>query len=315
MKFSDMNDIDMNNWKSSASDVTEKGLWVNSSVTFDKFLIEDDPKFSQLKCKTLTKGHHGIFIPHIPYQMLRRYAKKGETVWDPFAGTGTTIDVASLLGINCIASDLIVKRPDVKLGDAKAFNPGTNIQMIIAHPPYANIVSYSEDKNDLSNYSWQDFLVEWEKCVDNFDKYLDTERMFVLVCGDIYSEAEYIPLGYRAAEIIKKKNYSYKGHIVKDFGETKKGWKQRAQLERYRALRGGYWKFAGDNIFILQKQPAKTIKNKIHCVEKKTERKRTNLSEDQIRNIEKDIRDIKIISNEYKISKGRVKRIKKASSV
>ena len=249
-----MNDINMDNWKKEAEDVTEKGLWINPEITFDKFIIDNnDPKFSNFLSKQLSKSHHGIFIPQIPYQMIRRYTKKGETVWDPFAGTGTTVDVANLLGVNCISTDLISKREDIIIGDARIYNPGVKVEMIIAHPPYADIVPYNAGDGDLSNLNWKDFLREWEICIDNLDKYLAPGRIFILVCGDLYCDAEYIPLGYRAAEIVKSRNYKYKGHIVKDFGETKGGWKRRAQLERYRALRGGYWKFAGDNIFILQK--------------------------------------------------------------
>ena len=251
--FEQMNDLDMKNWKTSTADVTEKGLWTTPGVTFDKYLLENDSRFDAFPSKALIKNHHGIFIPHIPYQMVRRYAKKGETVWDPFAGTGTTIDVCNLLGINCIGSDLLIKRPDVKKGDAKTFDPGQNVQMLIAHPPYADIVPYNAGPEDLSNHAWKQFLVEWDTCVRNFDKYLDPGRMFILVCGDLYNGGQFVPLGYKTAEIVASLGYVYKGHIVKDYGETKGGWKQRAQLERFRAIKGGYWKFAGDNIFILQK--------------------------------------------------------------
>jgi len=249
-----MNDIDMKNWKTSAADITEKGLWITEDVLFDKFILpKNDTRWDNTISKSLWKDHHGVFIHEIPYQMIKRYAKKGEIVWDPFGGTGTTYDVATSLGCNCITNDLISKRPEVLIGDSKIFNPGTNVQLVIAHPPYADIVKYNSGKEDLSQFKWEDFLIEWEKVVSNIDKYLDKERFFILVCGDLYNNGQFIPLGYKCAEIIASKGYRYKGHIVKDYGETKGGWKQRAQLERFRALKGGYWKFAGDNIFILQK--------------------------------------------------------------
>lgn len=249
-----MTDIDLSNWKESAKDVTERSLWVSRGVEFDKYFIEDEEKFKNLECKKLVKEHHGIFVPHIPYQMIRRYVKSGETVWDPFAGIGTTLDVCNLLNVKCISSDLIIKRNEIKYGDARTFNPETNVQMIIAHPPYSNIVPYNAGDLDLSKFAYKEFLEEWKVVVENLNKYLDKDRMFILVCGDIYTDSQFIPLGSYCAEIVKSFGYVYKGHIIKDYGETKGGWKRRAQLERYRALKGGYWKFAGDNIFIMQKK-------------------------------------------------------------
>jgi len=254
MTFEAMNDINMKNWKVDAADVTDKGLWISENVTFDKHIIKPNKMWDNTVSKQLWKDHHGIFIHEIPYQMIRRYAKTGETVWDIFGGTGTTYDVAKSLNVDCISNDLISKRPEIIVGDSKTFNPGKNIQMIMAHPPYANIVPYDAGEEDLSQFGWEQFLEEWEKVVDNVDKYLDDDRMFILVCGDLYNNSQFIPLGYKAAEVVINKGYRYKGHIVKDYGETKGGWKQRAQLERYRAIKGGYWKFAGDNIFIMQKK-------------------------------------------------------------
>jgi len=253
MKYEEMNDIDFSKWKK-YDNITEKGLWISKNITFDKFFIPSREEFNNFPSKQLSSQYHGIFIPEIPYQMILRYTKKGETVWDPFAGTGTTIDVARLLERKYIANDIHPLRDDIQKGDSRTFNPGKKVQLIIAHPPYANIVKYSDDSSDLSILSWKDFLKEWDQVVDNIIDFLENERFFILVCGDLYNKGEYIPLGYRAAEIIANKNFKYKGHIIKDFGETKGGWKQRASLERYRALKGGYWKFAGDNIFILQKR-------------------------------------------------------------
>jgi DNA modification methylase len=234
MTFDSMNDIDMKNWKEDAVDVTEKGFWVTENSYFDKFIIPDDSRWDNTTSKQLWKDHHGIFIHEIPYQMIRRYSKKGETVWDPFGGTGTTYDVAKSLGVDCITNDLVSKRPEIQVGDSKSFNPGKNVQLVVAHPPYADIVKYNSGDNDLSNHGWEKFLDEWKQVVENIDKYLDEERFFVLVCGDLYRDGQFVPLGYKAAEIIASFGYRYKGHIVKDYGETKGGWKQKAQLERYR---------------------------------------------------------------------------------
>ena len=44
------------------------------------------------------KGHPAPFPPAIPERLIRLYSYAGETVLDPFAGTGTTLKVAQELG-------------------------------------------------------------------------------------------------------------------------------------------------------------------------------------------------------------------------
>jgi DNA modification methylase len=55
---------------------------------------------------------HGIhpysakFIPQIPHHLIKILSLKGETVWDPFAGSGTTALEALLLGRQAVSSDV-----------------------------------------------------------------------------------------------------------------------------------------------------------------------------------------------------------------
>ena len=40
----------------------------------------------------------GKFVPQLAEAFLRRYAKEGDLVWDPFAGSGTTLMAAEATG-------------------------------------------------------------------------------------------------------------------------------------------------------------------------------------------------------------------------
>jgi DNA modification methylase len=46
------------------------------------------------------------FIPQIPRNLIARLSRRGETVWDPFGGSGTTALESVLLGRQAISSDL-----------------------------------------------------------------------------------------------------------------------------------------------------------------------------------------------------------------
>lgn len=58
---------------------------------------------------TLTHGLHPYpakFIPHIPRELLRVYGHEGAVVWDPMAGSGTTLVEACIAGMPSIGTDI-----------------------------------------------------------------------------------------------------------------------------------------------------------------------------------------------------------------
>lgn len=274
MKFSEMNDIDLKKWRE-YDYITTKALWITKGQRH----FELDSR------REKPKSFHGIFIPEIPYQMMLRYTKKGEWVWDCFAGSGTTIDVGKSIRRNIIANDIISIRPDIVEADSEMFNPGRKVQMVIMHPPYFNIIRYSkkeeisgmatlfkidkpikEKAEDLSNAkTLKKFFEKFERIVKNVISYLDNSRILILVLGQIYLNSEIVPLGVHGMEIIRKYGFRLKGWIVKDFGETKGGESVDSRnigLNRWRMLNQGYWEFCGDNIFVLQKQPGSKLDKK-----------------------------------------------------
>src|SRR3712207_3055561 len=48
----------------------------------------------------------GKFVPQLAEVFLRRYARAGQLVWDPFAGSGTTLVEANALGVRAAGCDL-----------------------------------------------------------------------------------------------------------------------------------------------------------------------------------------------------------------
>lgn len=101
-----------------------------------------------------------------------------------FAGGGTTLVEAKLLNRNIIGvdvNDIALDRCKEKIsfehssangkvyihkGDARKldFIADNSIDLICTHPPYADIIKYSEDiKEDLSHLKIKDFLEEMEK--------------------------------------------------------------------------------------------------------------------------------------------------------
>lgn len=121
----------------------------------------------------------GNWSPYIPRNILLRYSKEGDLVLDQFAGGGTTLVEAKLLNRDIIGvdvNDTALERCRektrfehegangkvyIKKGDARHldFVPDASIDLICTHPPYADIIQYSEDiEADLSRLKVKDFL-------------------------------------------------------------------------------------------------------------------------------------------------------------
>lgn len=245
------NDLDLKNWRQYLGDLTTDSLWidVNNLKNSGKFIYpKRDWGFKN------DSGFHGLFVPEIPYQMTKRFTKAGETVWDCFGGSGTTYRVCQMLNRKCIINDINPKHEYITRGDSLYFSPETNVQLIIMHPPYHNIVKYSDKKNDGSNQNTIEEFLDWfRRCVDNVEYFLDKQRFLILVCGNLYFNGEEHTLGVWCKDIVREFGFKCKSHIIKDYGETKGTEKKNYNLNFYRGLKGNYNSFYGDNIFILQK--------------------------------------------------------------
>jgi len=264
VKTSKVNDINLLRWKE-YEDIITDSLWVLD--------------------KRDTSGVHlgwywGNFIPQIPHQMMLRYTKKGDWVLDTFVGSGTTLIECKRLGRNGIgielnqgvaqkAKELIDKEynrykvtTEVITGDSRIIDIKeilekhkiNQIQLLIMHPPYHDIIKFSKDSRDLSNAkSTESFLKMFSEVVDNTSPYLEKGRYFALVIGDKYSKGEWIPLGFYCLQEVLKRRYSLKSIIVKNFEETRAKRNQK-ELWRYRALVGGFYIFKHEYIMLFKKK-------------------------------------------------------------
>ncbi|MCX8082768.1 MAG: site-specific DNA-methyltransferase [bacterium] len=264
VKTSKINDINLLRWKEYEEIITDS-LWI---------LDRRDTTGAHLG------WYWGNFIPQIPHQMILRYTKKGEWVLDAFAGSGTTLIECRRLGRNGIgielnpdvvekANELIDKEQnkdkvisDIMTGDSRNIDMKAvlmkykieQVQLLIMHPPYHDIIKFSKDARDLSNAkNTKDFLEMFGEVVDNITPYLEKDRYFVLVIGDKYSKGEWIPLGFYCMNEVLKRGYLLKSIIVKNFEETR-GKRNQKELWRYRALVGGFYVFKHEYIMLFKKR-------------------------------------------------------------
>jgi len=264
VKTNKINDINLNRWKEYEEIITDS-LWL-----FDK----RDSSGAHLA------WYWGNFIPQIPHQLMLRYTKKGDWILDPFVGSGTTLIECRRLGRNGIGVDinpevvekakqLIEKEPnkfnvitDIVVGDSTRIDfkellkkrNVKKVQLVIMHPPYHDIIKFSNNPRDLSNAQTVDeFLKMFGEVLDNVIPVLENGRYLAIVIGDKYSKGEWIPLGfYVMNEVMKRKKFILKSIIVKNFEETRAKRNQK-ELWRYRALVGGFYIFKHEYILLFRK--------------------------------------------------------------
>jgi hypothetical protein len=121
------------------------------------------------------------------------------------------------------------------------------------HPPYYDIIKFSEDKSDLSNATnVEEFLLKFGAIVEKATPFLEEGRYLVLVIGDKYSSGEWIPLGFYCMNEVLKRGYVLKSIVVKNFEETR-GKRNQKELWRYRALVGGFYVFKHEYVMLFKK--------------------------------------------------------------
>jgi len=86
----------------------EKETWREKNIRLFgvDLSFSDVPEWKRTKHVHRLHPYLGKFIPQLAEIFLRKYFKLGETVLDPFAGSGTTLVEASVLGINSIGIDI-----------------------------------------------------------------------------------------------------------------------------------------------------------------------------------------------------------------
>ena len=242
--------------------------------------------FWQFPTRLRTGGHsneyHGNYIPQIAQQLYERYTKKHDIVLDMFFGSGTSGIEAINEGRRCIGVELkqdlvdhvsekftpkqLVTDVNIICADSASEEAKEKIQarlevmgeekaqLLILHPPYDDIIRFSDKKEDLSNCSsTEEFYDLFEKVAKNGYDLLEKGRFAALIIGYSYKNSQVQPLGFRCMERMQNLGFILKSIIVKDIQGNERAKGKTANLWRYRALAGGFSIFQHEYIFIFQK--------------------------------------------------------------
>jgi len=259
-------DIDLNRWRD------YDHVWTDSLWLID--------------ARDATGGHeldyHGNFVPQIATQAFLRYTKEDDVVLDLFLGSGTSAIEAErqnrrLIGVELkadlveyvrdkITPSLLGDRIHLLQGDATRTETAGRVraalsemgadraQLLMLHPPYHDIIQFSDYPEDLSNAPDTASFLEWfAATARNAFDLLDEGRFACLIIGDKYAQGELIPLSFYCLDRMERVGFRAKAVVVKNIEGNERGKGRDTNLWRYRALRGGFYIFKHEYVMVFRK--------------------------------------------------------------
>lgn len=197
--------------------------------------------------------YRGNWAPQVPRNLILKYTKEGDLVLDPMVGAGTTLIEAKLLNREAVGIDInpqaikLAKealkfevenksKQECYVDDARKLEKIANdsIDFIATHPPYLNIIKYSESSisGDLSNIgSLSKFLAEFEPAVKEFYRVLKPDHYCAILIGDTRRHRHYVPLAFNVMSLFLKNGFILKEDIIKvqHNCQTTPGWSSGAK--------------------------------------------------------------------------------------
>lgn len=189
------------------------------------------------KWATHNSKYRGNWAPEVVRNLLLRYSKENDYILDPMIGGGTTAVECKLLNRNLLALDVNPNaieltqtaidfncdyNPKIKieLNDSRKLSmlQDESIDFILNHPPYADIIQYSQKQieEDLSNiHDLDKFCNEMEVVAKEFYRVLKKGKYCAVLIGDTRRKKMYQPLAFKVMERFLRVGFELKEDIIK----------------------------------------------------------------------------------------------------
>ena len=130
-----------------------------------------------------------------------------------------------------------------------------NVQFLMMHPPYHNVIKFSDNPADLSNCrDVEHFLERFIEVYHNVADFLEPGRHLAVIIGDIYQNSEWVPLqSLLTARLLAFRDLRLKSIMVKNMVNSRAK-RNQERLWRYRALANGFYIFKHEYIVLFQKE-------------------------------------------------------------
>ncbi|MDO0791497.1 site-specific DNA-methyltransferase [Xanthomonas campestris pv. campestris] len=164
---------------------------------------------------TSHEGHPAVFPLEIPHRLTKLFSFYGETVLDPFAGTGTTARAAIPLGRRAICVDQnaaytkIIKKDCANLhaGNSAEFEPlvivngdsrkmdfveSDSVGLVVTSPPYWNKADYGDSKRNIGKIErYSDFIKSIRPVFEECYRVLAPGRKICVVTANVNQHTDH----------------------------------------------------------------------------------------------------------------------------
>ena len=179
------------------------------------------------------KGDYpGNCSPYVVKNLLIKYTNKNDIVLDQFVGSGTTIIESQLLNRKTIGIDINDKALNItksrikdiggkyKLirGDATKLKlKNKSIDFICTHPPYMDIIKYSNGiRGDISLLSGEEFYNSIKLVAKESFRVLKEKCYCAILIGDVRKNGLIVPVGFNVMELFLNEGFLLKEIIIKE---------------------------------------------------------------------------------------------------
>lgn len=265
------NDLDPKRWR----EYEKEGLQF--------FSVWDTPERDPLgwTLKTI----HGNCPVEIPRQCVWRFSRRGQTVLDPFVGSGTTLvacarlrrrgigvevnpNIAKIAKENLSARSLDqevnewLEKQEVIIGDSRDLKAlgieNESIDFVFAHPPYWNLINYSKEhgfaEGDLSIVpTLEEYLDGIEKSFKEVMRVLKWGRYFCVLIGETFLQGgKVVPLDYHLTDLALKLGFEFYTKTIK-YTRLATSRMNFINTMKYRSLRSNFFICIHDYVLIFRK--------------------------------------------------------------
>lgn len=175
-------------------------------------ILQREPSWDEILDRAKEKGLHvfsgaSIFDPVLCELMYKWFCVPGGKILDPFAGGSVRGIVAGKLGFEYWGIDLREDQVKANMQQAEEMNLDvtwlrgdseqvlsdvdfSEVDFVFSCPPYAYLEKYSDDPDDLSNMSYEDFLVKYRSIIAKSVQDLKEDSFACFVVGDIRDKVD-----------------------------------------------------------------------------------------------------------------------------
>ncbi len=237
---------------------------------------------------TTDKDHPAVFPPEIPRRIIKMFSFVGDTVLDPFAGIGTSAQVALELGRRALAVEqnsgyaVRIRKEnraairtgglEVKVGDCRdlSFLPDASVGLIVTSPPYWNKAEYGGNGFNLGNIAgYAEFVRSMRPALEECLRVLQPGRKLALVTANVNQFTDHglltFPLAADMLSLMRNVGFVIVGEVIWNKDGTGGRWgswgSQRPIFGSYPFPPNLLFKTVHEHILIVAKPPSSKVRN------------------------------------------------------